>query len=160
MNIVPNTRIRMIGTYLFVFAAFARSAFPQQASPDADRQQRIRLAESFVNQRLLVWKQRLDLENWKISIIMCHRSDMKPRTMGAIRWDKRKMTAEIQVLDPAECWLPVPDMLDDMEFTVVHELIHLELASLPRSEASRSDEEHAVNQMAKALLKLDRQTPK
>jgi hypothetical protein len=47
-------------------------------------------------------------------------------------------------------------MLDDMEFTVVHELIHLELSSLPRSEASRRDEEYAVNQIADALLALDR----
>jgi hypothetical protein len=43
-----------------------------------------------------------------------------------------------------------------MEFTLVHELIHLELASLPRSDASRTDEEHAVNHMAEALLRLDR----
>ena len=47
-------------------------------------------------------------------------------------------------------------MLEDMEFTVVHELIHLQLSSLPRSEASRSDEEHAVNRITDALLKLDR----
>jgi hypothetical protein len=43
-----------------------------------------------------------------------------------------------------------------MEFTVVHELIHLELSSLPHSEASRRVEEHAVNRLADALLKLDR----
>jgi hypothetical protein len=45
-------------------------------------------------------------------------------------------------------------MLDDMEFTVVHEMVHLQLASLPRSEASRRVEEHAVNELAAALLKL------
>jgi hypothetical protein len=45
-------------------------------------------------------------------------------------------------------------MLDDMEFTIVHEMVHLELASLPRSEASRRVEEHAVNEIATALLKL------
>jgi hypothetical protein len=47
-------------------------------------------------------------------------------------------------------------MLDDMELTIVHELVHLQLASLPRSEASRSTEEHAVNGIADALLDLDR----
>ena len=45
-----------------------------------------------------------------------------------------------------------------MEFTIVHELVHLELASLPRSEASRSNEEHAVNLSAEALLRLDRRS--
>ena len=44
-----------------------------------------------------------------------------------------------------------------MEFTLVHELIHLELSSLPRSEASRRVEEHAVNNLTDALLRLDRQ---
>jgi hypothetical protein len=42
-----------------------------------------------------------------------------------------------------------------MELTVVHELVHLDLASLPRSQASRSSEEHAVNGIAQAMLQLD-----
>jgi hypothetical protein len=46
-------------------------------------------------------------------------------------------------------------MLDDMELTVVHELVHLDLASLPRGQASRSSEEHAVNGIAQAMLGLD-----
>ena len=44
-----------------------------------------------------------------------------------------------------------------MEFTVVHELIHLQLSSLPRSEASRSAEERAVNHITEALIQLDRE---
>jgi hypothetical protein len=66
----------------------------------------------------------------------------------------------IRVLDASDYRMPYREMLDDMEFTVVHELIHLELSSLPRSEASRRDEEHAVNQIADALLKLDRSNRK
>jgi hypothetical protein len=66
----------------------------------------------------------------------------------------------IRVLDPADYSLPFPEMLDDMEFTVVHELIHLEMAPVlshfARSDADRSEEEHAVNHMADALLHLDR----
>jgi hypothetical protein len=41
-----------------------------------------------------------------------------------------------------------------MEVTVVHELVHIQLASLPRSEASRGQEEHAVTELTNALLKL------
>ena len=51
--------------------------------------------------------------------------------------------------------IPFDATFKDMEFTVVHELIHLELASLPRSDTSRTDEEFAVNHMADALLLLD-----
>src|ERR1039458_3057046 len=54
-------------------------------------------------------------------------------------------------------------MLRDIEFTVVHELIHLEmvpvLSDLQRTQENRREEEHAVNHMAEALLKLDRDLP-
>ncbi len=62
----------------------------------------------------------------------------------------------IRVLDAADYRMPFHATLNDLEFTVVHELIHLELVSLPRSEASRSDEEYAVNNLADALLKFER----
>lgn len=113
--------------------------------------------EEFVNAKLAVWKQCLGFEDWQISVVMTRRSDLKPRTRGQIKWDRTKKSAVIAVLDAADYELPMPEMLADMEFTIVHELIHLELSSLPRSEASRSNEEHAVNRLAEALLRLDRQ---
>jgi hypothetical protein len=111
---------------------------------------------NFLNGRLAIWQQRLNLQDWKISIIMSHPSELKPRTLGNIHWDSDKKAAVIRVLHPGDYKMAYKPMLDDMEFTVVHELIHLELSSLPRSEASRSAEEYAVNQIAAALLKLDR----
>lgn len=62
-----------------------------------------------------------------------------------------------RVLDASDYKMPAQAALKDMQFTVVHELIHLELSSLTRDEASRSEEEHAVNHMAEALLELDRE---
>jgi hypothetical protein len=121
------------------------------AAPDGEQ-----AIVNFLYGRLAIWQQRLTLQDWKISIIMSHPSDLKPKTLGNIHWDSDKKSAVIRVLDASDYRLPYKDMVDDMEFTVVHELIHLELSSLPRSEASRRDEEHAVNQIASALLKLDR----
>jgi hypothetical protein len=129
----------------------------QQAVSEPDGHERGLLAESYVNERLALWQQRLNLKDWKISIIMSHPGDLKPKTLGNIHWDADKKSAMIRVLDASDYKMTFRDMLDDMEFTVVHELIHLELSSLPRSDASRRDEEHAVNQIADALLKLDRQ---
>jgi hypothetical protein len=106
--------------------------------------------------RLAVWRQRLKLEDWRISAVMTRRNDLAPRTLGGIRWDKSKKSAVIWVLDPSDYRLPFQEMLDDMELTIVHELVHLELASLPRSQASRKSEEHAVNGIAEAMLALDR----
>jgi hypothetical protein len=108
-----------------------------------------------VDERLAVWQERLQLEDWHISVVMLPRAELKSKTLGGIRWDKKKKSAVISVLHPSGYRLPYREMLDDLEFTIVHELVHLELASLPRSEASRSNEEHAVNRLTEALLKLD-----
>ncbi|MEI9814032.1 MAG: hypothetical protein WDO18_15925 [Acidobacteriota bacterium] len=62
----------------------------------------------------------------------------------------------ISVLDPSEYQVAEAAMRDDMEFTVVHELVHLRLASLPKSDSSRSTEEAAVNSITEALIALDR----
>ena len=122
-------------------------------SSDEQRQ----IAASFVQEKLAVWQGRLKLKDWQISIVMARRSDLKPKTLGATHWDKDKKYASISVLDPSDYNLPFRDILNDLELTVVHELVHLDLAALPRSEASRSNEEHAVNKLADALLALDRQ---
>jgi hypothetical protein len=95
-----------------------------------------------------------------ISVVVSRAGELKPHTLGNIRWDLDKKTAVIRVLDPADYRLPFASMLRDIEFTVVHELIHLEMApilsDLHRTEANRAEEEHAVNHMADTLLKLDR----
>lgn len=129
---------------------------PQLVAPQQDVRDRVHLAETFVTERLAVWRQRLNLEDWKISVVMTRRNDLRPRTLATIRWDKANKSAVVWVLDASDYHGPVREMLDDMELSIVHELVHLELASLPRSEASRQSEEHAVNRIAEALLRLDR----
>lgn len=115
-------------------------------------------ADEFLNARLAVWQQRLKLDDWKISIVSSHPADLKPGTLGHIHWDADTKTAAIRVLDASEYRMACPDAFNDMELTVVHELVHLVLSSLSRSvEADRGAEEHTVNQISKALLELDRQ---
>jgi len=80
------------------------------------------LAERFVNEMLSVWSKRLNLEGWQISVIMTRRDDLKENTLGGIRWDKGKKSAVIKVQDASDYRLPVPEMLNDMELTIVHEL--------------------------------------
>src|SRR5450432_1468712 len=132
----------------------------QRVATIAGSQERTELAGSYSMEKLWRWQKRLQLEDWKISVLVTRASELKPKTLGNIHWDTDKKSATIRVLDPADYEMPQPEMLKDMEFTVVHELIHLELASvlspLSRNDASRREEEHAVNHMADALLKLDR----
>ena len=117
-------------------------------------------AAAYLNSRLSEWQQRLQLQDWKISLRVSHLRELRPGTLGNIHWDADKKTAVIRVLNPADYESSFSDAVKDMEFTVVHELIHLELSSLTRdfkdrSEESFSKEEQAVNQMAQALLQLD-----
>jgi hypothetical protein len=130
------------------------------ASIDERSRERSIVAASFTNEKLWYWQKRLNLEDWNVSVSVVRSNELKPKTLGNIHWDTDKKTAIIRVLDPAEYQMPFREMLDDMEFTVVHELVHLELAPVlsqfSRNEANRREEEHAVNHMADALLKLER----
>jgi hypothetical protein len=145
----------MLSTFV---SAFAQTPAPE-VSPGATAIEKGQLAQQFMDGRLAVWRQRLKLEDWQISVVMARLSDLPPKTLGGIRWDKTKKTAVIWVLDPADYRLPYREMLEDMELTVVHELVHLDLASLPRGQASRGSEERAVSGIAEAMLGLDRNKP-
>jgi hypothetical protein len=114
-------------------------------------------ANRHIHDAVFYWQKRLKLEDWNIAVLLSRRADLRPGTLGNIRWDSDEKKATIRVLDAAD-YLAADDsisfdaVLKDMEFTIVHELIHLELSPLPRSEASRSDEEYAINHLAAALL--------
>jgi hypothetical protein len=132
---------------------------PAAPIPDSPRERSL-LAERYAVERLSLWQKRLKLQDWNISLVVSRATELKPKTLGNIHWDNDKKTATLRVLDPADYKLPFDEMLQDIEFTVVHELIHLELSPvlspLQRNDANRREEEHAVNHMADALLKLDR----
>jgi hypothetical protein len=125
-------------------------------TPPLKPDQRETLAQSFIKDKLQFWQKRLNLQSWNIAIKLVRNSSLKPQTLGNIHWDAGSMQATIAVQSSYDYNVPLQDMLDDMEFTVVHELVHLQLSSLPRSDASRSAEEHAVNEITQALLNLAR----
>jgi hypothetical protein len=112
------------------------------------------MAQRFVGKALQTWQQRLELKDWKVKVNLVRPSDLEPKTLGNIHWDLKTKQATIAVLSAYDYTLPTQAMLDDMEFTVVHELVHLQLATLPHTDASRLPEEHAVNELARALLQL------
>lgn len=139
---------------LAVLSMLAGVCVPAEAPPTIE--ERTIVAQNFVSEKLAIWQKRLNLDDWKINVRLVRASKLKPKTLGNIHWDTPAKTAVIRVLAISDYRLPYERMLDDMEFTIVHELVHLQLSSLPRSEASRSAEERAVNQITQALLSLDR----
>jgi len=150
------------GYAAFVFSLFITLGYastPQPAStsemtPSPSTKERESAAQAFVDQALQTWQARLNLKDWQIRVELVHPNKLEPKTLGNVHWDTDTRQATIGVLSSYDYRLPYREMLDDMEFTIVHELVHIELASLPRSDASRRIEEHAVNELASALLKL------
>ena len=131
-----------------------RSAVTAPGAATAGSQE---FAQQYVAQKLELWQEHLKLSDWRITWAMAHRSDLKPNTVGQIHWDKPSKSASILVLDSADYRMPFNAMLDDMELTIIHELVHLKLTSLPHSEASRGSEEEAVNGLSEALFALEHQ---
>jgi len=152
VSILPAARSSALAALLFASIAVSTFGWSYDSTP----QERDATASKFVVQKLQFWQDRMNLKDWKIAVQLVRADQLEPKTLGNIHWDTDSKTATIAVLSAGDYKLPWKPMLDDMEFTVVHELVHLELASLPRSEASRRVEEHAVNEIATALLKLAR----
>jgi hypothetical protein len=146
---------RFILTFPLLFALSGVCADSPVSPTSADiARERAATAESFVTERLAIWQKRLKLQDWHLVVKLVRSTELKPKTLGNIHWDTPSKEATIRVLALADYKLPYQDALRDMEFTVVHELVHLQLSSLPRSEASRGAEERAVNQLTEALLDL------
>ena len=134
--------------------AFGAESIPSPVSTAQDRET---YAQKFVNQKLHTWQERLNLKGWKVRAKLVRPDQLEPRTLGNIHWDLDTKEATIGVLSTYDYKLPYSEVLGDMELTLVHELVHLQLASLPRSDASQRDEEQAVNELSNALLKLSKE---
>ena len=129
----------LISSTLFLNAAEQTTGLvPHTVSGNSKSELSDSQALKHVNDKLQLWQKRMNLVDWSIQARLVRRNALVPKTLGGIHWDRDTMTATLDVLSTSDYNLPTREMLDDMEFTVVHELVHLSLSSLPRSEASRS----------------------
>ncbi len=149
----PGPRVAFAVVPLLFLSSFCQAAQPEPTASDSPQ-----ATQEYVKTQLAIWKLRLDLMDWNVSLLFCRSAQLGPKKMGDVEWDKDAKTAVIRVLDPADYRLGPEDTRKDMEFTVLHGLIHLELASLPRNRRNTQREELAVSQLADALLRLDRGT--
>jgi hypothetical protein len=147
---------------LFLLGAFAGRCLAPETPREPSLRERGPLAENYLRKRLPVWQKRLKLQDWTITLEMSHPSDLRRGSLGNVHWDVEKKTAMIRVLDASDYQTSFSATLKDMEFTIVHELTHLELSSLTRnfksrSEESVSEEERAVNRLSEAMMQLDQE---
>ncbi len=145
--------LRPLPFSLLLLTALSCGVYAQQAA-DAplSGEDREALANRYVHEVLPYWQHRLALDDWNVHILLSRPEDLRPGTLGNIHWDREKKSATIRVMDASGYHTDVTAMLKDMQVTVVHELVHLELASLPVAEADRSNQEFAIDHLTDALL--------
>lgn len=153
MGFTRFPRLSLLFSSLLLIS-LASSAFAEQAAED-----RQALANRYVHEILPYWQHRLALDDWDVHILLSRPEDLRPGTLGNIHWDREKKSATIRVMDSTGYHTEMAAMLKDMQVTVVHELVHLELASLPIAEADRTNQEFAIDHLTDALLTADEGRP-
>jgi hypothetical protein len=141
-----------LAVLLCLGASVGLSASP--AVPEAT--QKVVVTDAQVTDWVQLWQKRLHLENWKIESRIVRSSDLKPDTLGNLKWNSITHSAAIKVLNPVDYDIPAENIPEDMEYTVLHELIHLQLSALPRDANRKDIEEQVVNRIADALMQLER----
>ncbi len=96
------------------------------------------------------WQKRLGLEDWNIALRVVRLSELDKRTWGNAEWDPGTKTGTIRVLDPRDYNLKGSELKLDMECTVVHELVHIQVAPLEGNDEGAREE--VVNRIMTALM--------
>jgi hypothetical protein len=111
--------------------------------------------ESRLDRQMRLWQKRLGMDDWNVAVRVVRQSEINPNAWGEAQWDPDNRTATISVLDPRDYNLRGSELRQDMECTIVHELVHIQVAPLDaRDEGVR---EEVVNRIMTALL--NRQCP-
>ena len=100
--------------------------------------------------QLKAWQKRLGLDDWTMTLQVVRQSEIDPNTWGSAHWNSRAKTATIQVLDPRDYNLKGADLRLDMECTIVHELVHIQVSPLDAPDAQVRED--VVNRIMAALL--------
>ncbi len=106
--------------------------------------------ESRLDKQLRAWQKRLGLTDWSLSVQVVRKSALDKDAWGHAEWDSKKKTALISVLAPEDYNLTGEELHHDMECTLVHELVHIQIAPLNTKDLRKQEE--VVNKMMEALV--------
>ena len=104
---------------------------PQPARP-------VIITQSQLESWAQTWQAKLGLEEWKVSISQTHTPQLGPDTLGNMNASLANHSATISVLNPDDYahighgyeLLSADDVYTDVQRTIVHEMLHLELSIL------------------------------
>ncbi|MGC9948660.1 MAG: hypothetical protein ABSF64_20015 [Bryobacteraceae bacterium] len=106
--------------------------------------------ESHLDRQLKTWQRRLGMDDWRLTIRLVRQNDLEKNTWGNAEWDPQGKTGTIKVLDPLDYNLRGADLKLDMECTIVHELVHIQVS--PFDAPDENLREDVVNRIMTALL--------
>ncbi len=117
---------------------------------------------------LTKWQQRLRVQDWNITVSLERRTDFQDFNCYAeIDYFTPNKSATIKILDPIDIvdeHHETPLAQYDWERSLIHELIHLLLLWIPKTDSDKSevfdchvDEELTINILSQALIKMDRE---
>lgn len=111
--------------------------------------------ESRLQNQLKFWQKRLGLEEWSFSLRVVRQSQIDSNAWGTAEWDPDAKTGVISVLDPRDYNLKGSELKLDMECTIVHELVHIQVSPLAAHDGHVRED--VVNRIMVALM--NRQCP-
>jgi len=106
--------------------------------------------ESHLDRQLKSWQKRLGMEDWHLTVKLVRQDELEKNTWGNAEWDPKDKTGTISVLDPADYNLKGADLRLDMECTIVHELVHIQVSTFDAPDEITREE--VVNRFMTALL--------
>ncbi|MCY9513310.1 hypothetical protein [Paenibacillus apiarius] len=113
--------------------------------------------EDDLRARCADWQKTLRLQDWIVVVGISRARDMQlDNCCGVCEWSLPKRMANIRILDPTD--YPADSMEpQDMELTLVHELLHLHFAPMS-TEDNTVPEEQAIEAISRGLVELKRKS--
>jgi hypothetical protein len=106
--------------------------------------------EMRLDHQMKTWQKRLGLEDWNLTVRLVRQSELDPQSWGGAEWDPDAKSGTISVLDPRDYNLHGGELKLDMECTIVHELVHIQVSPLDARDAGVR--EGVVNKIMTALM--------
>ncbi len=106
--------------------------------------------EARLDHQMKVWQKRLGLEEWNLSLRVVRQAEIDKDAWGNAEWNPEAKTGTISVLDPRDYNLKGGELRLDMECTIVHELVHIQVS--PLSAPNDHVREDVVNRLMVGLL--------
>ncbi len=118
------------------------------------------MTERELKTRLKYWQKILRLQDWDVSIRYNSAVDMAENNQGQIYLDCASRRAMINILQPNEYRTPIDKWKQDIDNTIIHELLHI-ITHFWTVESGSIDyilKEQAIDIVARSLVLLDTQT--